>query len=117
MSEMIELFPPKQKRPYRLSPAGLESLQAAIRRHRPWLKSRGPQTVPGKKRSSQNRLTHGLFTREFAAHRAGYVAALRQVKRLIMSERRRAIAEVPPIMTARVGWNSKGNHGRQNATY
>jgi len=39
------------------------------------------------------------------------------VKRLIMSERRRAIAEVPPIMTARVGWNSKGNHGRQNATY
>jgi hypothetical protein len=40
---------------------------------------------------------HGLFTREFAAHRAGYVAALREVKRLITSESRRAAADDGPV--------------------
>jgi hypothetical protein len=32
----------------------------------------------GKKRSSQNRLIHGLFTAEFAAERRIYWAALRE---------------------------------------
>src|SRR5688572_28133480 len=48
-----------QRRPYRLSPNGLESLRASAMANRPWQWSSGPRTVAGKTRSKMNALKHG----------------------------------------------------------
>jgi hypothetical protein len=37
-----------------------------ILRRRPWLKSTGPRTAIGKRRSAQNARQHGLKSREYA---------------------------------------------------
>lgn len=50
-------MPPR--RPYRLSPEGLASLQAAARRNRPWEFATGPKTASGKAQSSRNAWKHG----------------------------------------------------------
>ena len=55
-----------------------------IDRVKPWLKSTGPRSALGKKRSSQNRLKHGLYTNTFAEERREFWAviyALRPDKR------------------------------------
>jgi len=84
---MIPQFPDlilkRPRRPYRLSPKGRAALRVSIALHKPWLQTRGPKTIPGKKRSSQNHLIHGLFTPEFAAERRFYLAALREVRRTV----------------------------------
>lgn len=60
-------------RPYRLSSAGLASLQAAARANRPWSRSTGPRTAAGKSRSSRNAVRHGLRA-------ASFMAAMREVR-------------------------------------
>ena len=59
-----------RKRRYRLSPGGLRSLRATIRRVRPWRKSTGPSTLEGRVQSSRNALKHGRRTTHKAPHQA-----------------------------------------------
>jgi hypothetical protein len=76
-----ELFPKRKKRRYRLSKRGLAGLRRSIRETRPWSRSAGPITALGKKRSSQNALKHGLFSREFVEERNAYISAWRAAMR------------------------------------
>jgi len=84
-ADVIEVFPEpscgKAKRRYRISAVGVALKRAAIVRTKPWLKSTGPTTVPGKKTSSQNHLLHGLYTAEFAGERLVLWRAMGEIRR------------------------------------
>lgn len=47
-------LPKRTRRPYRLSPAGLESLRANASKVRPWTRSTGPKTPAGLDASRRN---------------------------------------------------------------
>jgi len=83
--ENLEIFPDasggKPKRRYRISVVGVTMKRAAIVRTKPWLQSTGPKTVPGKKTSSQNHLTHGLYTADFAGERLVLWRAMGEIRR------------------------------------
>ncbi len=57
------------RRRYRLTPAGLASLRASIRRVTPWERSTGPRTLEGKARSRLNATKHGERSAEAMARR------------------------------------------------
>jgi hypothetical protein len=75
-----DLFPKQRRKKYRLTHEGRMSLRRSAAIHQAWLKSTGPRTAAGKRRSSQNHLIHGLFTAEFTAERRVYWAALRETR-------------------------------------
>ena len=77
---MSLLHPPRPKRVYHLSPAGCRALQAAVRKHQPWLKSTGPRTDLGKATSSQNALKHGLHSVRMNEERKAFLAHLRKMR-------------------------------------
>jgi hypothetical protein len=83
-----DLFPKRQRRKYRLSPQGRASLRRSIGIHKPWQKSTGPRTIPGKNRSSQNHLIHGLFSAEFGAERRMYWSAMREGRMTLVGKDR-----------------------------
>ncbi len=50
-----------------------------IRQWKPWLKSTGPRTIPGKYKTSQNALKHGLRTAEWINDERRYNELLRNI--------------------------------------
>jgi hypothetical protein len=75
------------KRPYRLSPKGLEALRRTIAGNRPWEQSTGPRTPPGKARSSVNAFRHGERSRAAATQRRQAAAALRSAAGAVRESR------------------------------
>ena len=53
------------------------------RRVRPWAASTGPKSAAGKKRSSQNALKHGRYSKDAIAFRRAATRWLRKIDRLI----------------------------------
>jgi hypothetical protein len=73
----------RSKRRYRQSAQGRASKQASIRRTRPWLRTSGPITASGKRRSSINALKHGEYTALAIRARAERAATMRDLRRHI----------------------------------
>ena len=67
-----------QRRRYQLTPEGLASLRASIRRVTPWEYSTGPRTADGKARSRMNAWKHGQRSAAAIAVRREYAALLRR---------------------------------------
>lgn len=82
------------KKPYRLTPQGLEALRRKIAANRPWEKSTGPRTQTGKGRSSVNAFKHGERSRAAAQQRRQSAAVLRLAAE-ILRDARRAKAQSP----------------------
>ena len=53
----------KPKRRYHLSDAGRAALRRSALKHRPWLKSPGPQSFEGKLAIRNNNIRHGYYTK------------------------------------------------------
>jgi hypothetical protein len=75
------------KRPYRLSPQGLEALRRTIAGNRRWENSTGPRTPSGKARSSVNAFRHGERSLAAARQRRQAAAALRSAAAAIRESR------------------------------
>lgn len=73
---------PSGKRVYRLTPAGLASLRATVRRTKPWLRATGPTTPAGKHRASRNALRHGLYSAESIARKRQSAELLRIMRQI-----------------------------------
>ena len=64
------------------TPEGLRRLRRAARTNRPWLKSTGPRTETGKRRSRMNALKHGERSAAVIEHRRALNEVLRAVRDL-----------------------------------
>lgn len=62
-------------------PARIAHQRAVAKAHKPWLKSTGPRTESGKRRSSQNRMVHGARSRDFTQVRR----ALREAEEALLT--------------------------------
>ena len=71
--------PRHRRRRYRLSPAGLKSLQTSAMRRRPRERSTGPRTETGKSHSKLNALKHGEYSLAQCAERRRLNELIRQM--------------------------------------
>lgn len=80
-------------RPTAWSPTRRANHAAAIRRWKPWAKSTGPRTAPGKAKSAQNAYKHGAYARQIRLT-AQALAAQRHCVRAILLHHR--LAQINP---------------------
>ena len=78
-------------RRYRLTLEGLERLRQSARKTQPWKKARGPSTLQGKAKSSQNAVKHGK-------RRTQTIAQTRYLRALL-----RVVHTIPEMQFASLG--------------
>ncbi len=83
------------KKSSRFTETGLQALREAAAMNKPWLKSTGPRTTEGKRRSSRNSFKHGFWSAESISRR-------RRVRTLL------ALAESPLACASIQGGSAAG---------
>src|SRR5688572_10551440 len=91
------------KRKYALSETGRASLQASVRRRKPWTSSTGPRTPSGKARARQNAWRHGERSAETRERLRAIRATLRLIRRS-KSTRTASGDEVSLLANILAGW-------------